>query len=312
MTAAAFRWFADVAVDVMVVEVGLLGRYDATNVVRAEVAVITNIGADHTDFAPGWELAVASEKAGIIEPTSTVVLGPVSPEVRAVVEAEGGERVVYIGGEIVVEDDVIALGGHAVSFTTPWAEHRSVYVPLHGAAQATNAAVATAAVEAFFGHGLSDEVCELGLASVQLPGRCEVILHQPLVLLDGAHNRDAAAHLVDTLSNEFAPAGSRLLVLGVLDGRDPSELVGAIAPYGWDAVVVTTPPSERGLPAAALADVVRREWQVDPEVVDDPIEAVRRVLLIAGDDDLVVVAGSFYLLAPARAAVSALHPDPPR
>jgi dihydrofolate synthase/folylpolyglutamate synthase len=313
VTAAAFRWFAEVAVDVMVVEVGLLGRYDATNVVDATVAVITNVGGDHTDFAPGWELAIASEKAGIIKPESMVVLGRVSDEVRAVVEAEAGRsRVAALDREIVVDGDALAMGGHVVSFTTPWATHEQVYVPLHGAAQSANAAIAAASVEAFFDRGLSDDVCELGLASVALPGRCEVVLHQPLVVLDGAHNRDAAANLVDTLTTEFSPAGSRLLVLGMLSGRSPDDLLDALAPYGWDAVVATTPPGERGLPAAELAAAVSRRWHTTADVVDDPAEAAQRALLVAGDDDMVVVAGSFYLVSPVRGAVAALHPDASR
>jgi dihydrofolate synthase/folylpolyglutamate synthase len=310
VTAAAFRWFAEVAVDVMVVEVGLLGRYDATNVVESAVAVITNVGGDHTDFAPGWEQAVASEKAGIIKSESMVVVGPVTDEVRAVIEAEAGRsRVAALDREMSIEGDSLAMGGHVVSFTTPWGRHDSVFVPLHGAAQAANAVVATAAVEAFFDRVLSDDVCELGLASVSLPGRCEVVLHQPLVILDGAHNRDAAAHLVDTLSTEFAPAGSRLLVLGTLSGRSPDDLLDALAPYGWDAVVVTTPPGERALPASDLARAVSRQWHVEPDVVDDPAEAMRRVLLVAGEDDMVVAAGSFYLVTPVRDAVLALNPD---
>jgi dihydrofolate synthase/folylpolyglutamate synthase len=289
-----------------VVEVGLLGRYDATNVVDAAVAVITNVGADHTDMAEGWELAVAGEKAGIIDPTSAVVVGPVSPEVRAVIDAEGGASVTAVGDGIEVTDDLVAMGGHVVSFTTPWATHSCVYVPLHGDGQGVNAAIATAAVEAFFERGLSDEVCEVAFASVTAPGRCEVVGHQPLVVLDGAHNREAAAHLVRTLDAEFSPLGSRMLVLGMLAGRRAADLLDALAPYGWDVVVVTTPPSPRGMPAAELAPLVREHMGVSAEVVVDPALAVARLLTVAGDDDLVVVAGSFYLVGPARAAVTAV------
>ncbi|HKY13414.1 MAG TPA: Mur ligase family protein [Microthrixaceae bacterium] len=305
VTAAAFRWFAEVAVDVMVVEVGLLGRYDATNVVDAAVAVITNVGADHTDLAPGWETAVASEKAGIIRPDADVVLGAVSDEVRAVVDAEGPARVIAVGDGIEILDDRTAMGGHVVSFTTPWGQHDGMYVPLHGASQAENAAVATAAVESFFDRPLSDDVSELAMASVTAPGRCEVVAHQPLVVLDGAHNRDAAEHLVDTLTTEFSPVGSRMLVVGMLTGRTPSELLDALAPYGWDVVVATSAPSPRGLRARSLASEISASFGLEPEVIDNPREAVERLLVVAGDDDMVVVAGSFYLVSPARAAITA-------
>jgi len=305
VTAAAFRWFAEAPVDVMVVEVGLLGRYDATNVVDAAVAVITNVGADHTDMALGWELQVAGEKAGIIDPGSAVVVGPVSPEVRAVIEAEGGASFTMVGDGIEITDDQIAMGGHVISFTTPWATHIGVYVPVHGDGQAVNAAIAAAAVEAFFERGLSDEVCELAFASLSAPGRIEVVGHQPLVILDGAHNRDAAAHLVRTLDGEFSPLGSRMLVVGVLAGRPAGELLDELAPFGWDVVVATTAPSPRGMPARELAPLVREHLGISPEVIDDPALAVARLLTVAGDDDLVVVAGSFYLVGPARAAITA-------
>src|SRR5690606_5143790 len=112
VTAAAFRWFAEAPVEVAVVEVGLLGRYDATNVAEATVAVVTSVGGDHTDFAPGWEVQVATEKAGIIGPSSTVVLGGVPPELVPVFESEGPERLVSLDRDFDVEQDQIAVGGH--------------------------------------------------------------------------------------------------------------------------------------------------------------------------------------------------------
>ena len=139
MTAAAFRWFAEAPVDVAVVEVGLLGRYDATNVADARVAVVTSIGGDPTDFAPGWELAIASEKAGIIGPESTAVLGRIPPELVAVFSAEGPAELVLSGVDVAVEDDQLALGGHMVDLRGRHATYTEVFVPLHGAHQLDNA-----------------------------------------------------------------------------------------------------------------------------------------------------------------------------
>ena len=119
MTAAALRWFAEAPVDVAVVEVGLLGRYDATNVVDAQVAVVTSIGGDHTDFAPGWERAVAGEKAGIITPASTAVLGRVADDLVELFAAEGPARLVRHGVDFDVDEDRLALGGHLDR--DPWA-----------------------------------------------------------------------------------------------------------------------------------------------------------------------------------------------
>jgi dihydrofolate synthase/folylpolyglutamate synthase len=302
VTAAAFRWFSEGVVDVAVVEVGLLGRYDATNVLTADVAVITNIGPDHTDGAPGWEVAVASEKAGIVTPGREVVVGPLAPELREVVAQEGPSRIIAVGIDLQVLDSRVALGGRMVSVSTPWGGHDDVYVPLHGRHQAVNVALAIGATETFFDRPLAPEVVEAAFADLRLPGRCEVVAHDPLVILDGAHNRDAAAALADTLAEEFTPLGSRLLVLGMLAGREPSEVVEPLAEVGFDSVIVTEPPSPRARPAAEVAAAVR-EAGLHAEVVADPWTAVERALAHAAEEDLVVVAGSFYLVGPARTVI---------
>lgn len=304
VTAAAFRWFSEAAIDVAVVEVGLLGRFDATNVVEAEVAVITNVGPDHTDGAPGWELAVAGEKAGIVTPGNDVVIGPLRPDLRAVVEAEGPSRVLALGGEIEVLDTAVAVGGRTVSVVTPWGTHRDLYVPLHGRHQAGNVAMAIAATEAFFDRPLSGQVLEAGLDRVSLPGRCEVVGHEPLIVLDGAHNRDAAVALAATLVEEFTVVGSRILVVGMLKGRDPRDVLGPLAEVGFDGVILTEPPSPR---AADVGDLLRAAADVGltAQAVVDPWSAVERALAHAGEEDLVVVAGSFYLVGPARSVVEA-------
>ncbi len=304
LTAAAFRWFSEASVDVSVVEVGLLGRYDATNVMDGDVAVITNIGADHTDGAPGWELAVASEKAGIVTPGRDVVVGPLPAELLEVVSAEGPARVIAVGRDVEVLDTQIALGGRSVSISTPWARHDDLFVPLHGRHQAANVALSVAVVESFFDRPLSSDVLEAGLDAVVLPGRCEVVGHDPLVILDGAHNRDAARALATTIGEEFTTVGSRILVVGMLAGRDPRDVLGPLSEIGLDAVVLTTPPSPRAAdPADLLA--AARDLGISATVVADPWSAVERALAHAAEEDLVVVAGSFYLVGPAKAVLAA-------
>jgi dihydrofolate synthase/folylpolyglutamate synthase len=302
VTAAAFRWFSEGTVDAAVIEVGLLGRYDATNVVTADVAVITNIGPDHTDGAPGWEQAVASEKAGIVTPGREVVVGPLTPDLVEIVSNEGPSRILTVGGDIEVLDTQVAVGGRSVTLTTPWGRHDDVFVPLHGRHQAVNLALAVGATETFFDRALAPEVVEAGLADLRLGGRCEVVGHDPLVVLDGAHNRDAAAALADTLAEEFLPLGSRLLVVGMLAGRDPADVIGPLAEVGFDSVIVTEPPSPRAAPADAVAAAVR-EVGLFADVVPDPWAAVERALGHAAEEDLVVVAGSFYLVGPARSVL---------
>ena len=170
LTAAAFRWFAEVAVDVAVVEVGMLGRWDATNVAQAAVAVCTNVGRDHTDGAPGWRRAIAEEKAGIVTPgvTEVLVLGDVDAELDEAFASAGATSVWRQDQDFGVAADRVAVGGRLVDLRTPDALHEEVYVPVHGAHQAGNAAVAVAAVEAFLGRRQDDEVVEEAFAELTL------------------------------------------------------------------------------------------------------------------------------------------------
>jgi dihydrofolate synthase/folylpolyglutamate synthase len=302
MTAAAFRWFAEAPVDVAVVEVGLLGRYDATNVVDARVAVITSIGGDHTDFAPGWEVAVASEKAGIIGSDSVAVLGRIDPALVAVFEAEGPAELVRLGVEVEVEADQVAVGGHLVDLQGRHATYSEVFLPLRGAHQVDNAMVAVAAVEAFFDRALPEDVVREGLAAASVPGRFEVVGHHPLVVLDGAHNPDALGGLAATLDAEFSPVGSRVVVLGQLAGRDPDAAAAAIAQLRPDLVLCTSLDGDRGVSAEVLAAACSRVGLAH-ESISDPQAAVARALSLVAEEDTVVVTGSFRLLAPARRAL---------
>jgi dihydrofolate synthase/folylpolyglutamate synthase len=303
VTAAAFRWFSEAPVDVAVVEVGLLGRFDATNVVDAQVAVVTGVGGDHTDFRPGWEQLVASEKAGIIGPGSTAVLGRMEHTLRATFDAEGPERLWAEDVDFEVLDDAVAVGGRLVTVSSVLGRYENLFVPLHGAHQAHNAAVAVAAVEAFFDRALEPDLVREGLASVRVPGRAEVVSHQPLVVLDVAHNPDALRALAATVEDEFTTVGSRYVVLGLLVGRDPDAAVAAVAELRPDLVLCTTADDgERGLPAAALAAAASRAG-LTAEAVADPVAAVVRARDLAQEEDLVVVCGSARLVAPARAAL---------
>ncbi|MGA0879509.1 MAG: bifunctional folylpolyglutamate synthase/dihydrofolate synthase, partial [Ilumatobacteraceae bacterium] len=239
-TAAAFRWFADEAVDVMVVEVGLLGTWDATNVVIAHVAVITNVGLDHTEFAGPTVVHIAKEKSGIIKASSIVVSGVVEPDVDAVLRAAGGAAYLARGIDFDVDSNQLALGGRLVSIRTPTTIYPEVLVPLHGRHQADNAAVAICAVEAFFAQPLSGDVIDEAMAQVAMPGRFEVLGHRPLVIVDGAHNPAGADVCSTVYFEDFDPAGARVLVVGCLRGRDPDELLAALRADEFDRVVCCT------------------------------------------------------------------------
>ena len=211
LTAAALSWFSTEAVDAMVVEVGLGGTWDCTNVVHGDVAVLTNVSFDHTDVLGPTLEGIATDKAGIIEPGSRVVVGEMAPELADIITGrarEVGAASVWVAGrDFGCESNRVAVGGRVVTLWTPGGRYEDVLVPLHGAHQGVNASVALAAVEAFFGDPLHAEVVEEGLAAVRVPGRLEVLGRRPLLLVDGAHNAAGMAALADALAEEFAVDG---------------------------------------------------------------------------------------------------------
>ncbi len=303
LTAAAFQWFSDEAVDAAVVEVGLLGRFDATNVIESSVQVITTIGLDHTDGAPGWEADVMGEKAGIIVPGSPVVLGPIDDSLIGLVEAESPSAIHRLGVDIEVTANDLAVGGRLTSFHTPWGDHDDIFVSLHGRHQADNAAVAVATVEAFFDRPLDDEVIVEALSSVSLPGRFEVVAGEPMVVLDGAHNPDSLKTVARTMRDDFPSAG-RYLVVGMLGGRDPGELLLALEAPLATMVIACAPDSARAIPAADVAEAARA-LGCQVETIARVDDAVERALSLAEEHDAVVVTGSFYTVGEARRAIAA-------
>ncbi len=304
LTAAAFGWFSQVAIDVAVVEVGLLGRWDATNVADGRVAVVTNVGRDHTDGADGWRRRIAEEKAGIVKPGSHVVLGETDRALRPLFDAERPSDVWQRDRDFGVVTDRIAIGGHAVDLRTPHGVLEEVFVPVHGAHQADNAACAVAAVEAFFGRALAPEVVAEAFSDLRLPGRFEVLHRAPLLVLDGAHNPDGARAAAVTLADEFDVAGSRRWVLGLLAGRDLDEMLDAFEIRQGDVVIACTPPSPRAVPAADVAAAVAARG-IAAHVVSDVGAAVTsawQAAEAAGEGDLVMVTGSLYTVGSARTA----------
>lgn len=299
VTAAAFRWFAEAPVEVAVVEVGLLGRHDATNVIDAQVVVATSVQGDHTDFSPGWELAIASEKAGIISSDSTAVLGEMSDEIAAVFAAEGPRRLLRAGDDFEILEDRVAIGGHLVTVRTPLATYEDVFLPVHGSHQVANAALALSATEAFFERALDSEVVESAFAGLSLPGRFEVVAHKPLTVIDGAHNSDAIGAAARTLDEEFTPVGRRIVVFGALEGRELARAVEALRGLRPDLVIATSLAPPRGIPGAAIRDLLD-ERGIAAEVVEDPLAAVERAVRLAAEEDLIMIIGSFRLIEPAR------------
>jgi dihydrofolate synthase/folylpolyglutamate synthase len=302
MTAAAFTYFADVAVDVAVIEVGMLGRYDATNVVDADVAVLTNISRDHTDGVGEWRQAIAEEKVGIVKAGCTFVCGETALDVRSVLTSTDAEATWWRGEEFDCDQELLALGGRSVSLRTPFGSVEDVFVPLHGEHQSQNAAVALAAVEAFFQRQLDESVVAEGFASVKVPGRFEVVLREPTVILDGAHNLEGARACAETLHREFTLGGTIVMVVGFLEGRDPLEMLTAMGAAEAGLLVACTPDSPRAIPAPVVA-AAADSLGVVAEAVGSVEDAVRRAMAVASPDDLILISGSLYVVGAARTAL---------
>ena len=300
MTAAAFRYFADTAVDVAVIEVGMLGRWDATNVVNSSVAVITNIALDHTEFAGPRLEDIAFEKVGISKPGSVLVVGDTNEELREIWNAAESTAVLLRGNDFEISENELAVGGRMIDVRTERAVYKELPLPLHGQHQGDNASIALTAVEEFFGNVLDIEVVREGFAAVRMPGRFEVLGRAPLVVIDGAHNPAGADVCAQVFFDDFSPEGKRILVVGALKGRDPQMLLSALRADEFDAVICCTAPTPRGIGANDLASAAKQmgcEQVVACETVES---ACDKALNIAREEDAVLVAGSLYVVGSAR------------
>jgi dihydrofolate synthase/folylpolyglutamate synthase len=278
VTAMAFAAFADAPVDVAVVEVGMGGRWDATNVVNAPVAVITPIGIDHADYLGDTIAEIAGEKAGIITrqpddlvPIDTVaVIGRQAPEAMEVLLAQAvraDAAVAREDSEFAVLSRQVAIGGQLLELQGLGGVYPEIFLPLHGEHQAHNAVLALAAVEAFFGAGaerqLDLDAVRAGFAAATSPGRLERLRSAPTVFIDAAHNPAGAAALADALQTEF---DFRFLVgvVSVMGDKDVDGILAALEP-AFDQIVVTHNGSPRALEVEALA--VLAEERFGPERV---------------------------------------------
>ncbi|MGH9170146.1 MAG: bifunctional folylpolyglutamate synthase/dihydrofolate synthase [Acidimicrobiales bacterium] len=312
LTAAAFSWFADRAVEAGVIEVGLGGRWDATNVVDSAVSVVTNVELDHVAILGSTREAIAAEKAGIVKAGGWLVLGEEEPSVADVflqaAERVGAAGVWRRGEDYGAEASRLALGGRVVDLYTPYGRYEDVFVPLFGAHQAANAACALAAVQAFLGAGLGEQVVADGFAAVRAPGRLEVVARAPTVLLDGAHNVAGAEAAGAALHEDFRPgpasSGRRVIVvMGCLRGREPLELLSALGPDQLSHVVACEAPSPRSLGADVVLEAARAVGLTgeDGGSVSDALDRARE---LARDGDLIFVTGSLYVAGEARALLA--------
>jgi dihydrofolate synthase/folylpolyglutamate synthase len=301
LTAAALRWFADLAVDVAVIEVGVGGTWDATNLVHGRVAVVTNVAIDHVEYLGPTRELIAREKAGIIDPDATLVLGETDPDLVPVFLAREPERVLLRDRDFAVLGQQLALGGRVVDFSTPEGSYPEVFLPLHGRHQVDNAAIALAAAEAFVGAPLPAAVVADGFAAVRSPGRLEIVSRHPLVLLDGAHNVAGAAALRTALDEEFADS-TRTLVVGLLAEKEPHEMLGALGLDDAALLLCCRPPSPRALdPALVAKAAIELGFPEDQIEVHDAVrDAIGAAVVATPEDGQIVVTGSLYTVGAAR------------
>jgi dihydrofolate synthase/folylpolyglutamate synthase len=322
VTAMAFAAFADAPVDVAIVEVGMGGRWDATNLVDASVAVITPIGIDHTEYLGETLAEIAAEKAGIIMKKTddlygtdvVVVIGKQAPEAMEVVLAEvvrADAAVAREDSEFAVLSRQVAIGGQLLKLQGLGGVYPEVFLPLHGEHQAHNAVVALAAVEAFFGAGaerqLDVDAVREGFAAAASPGRLERMRSAPTVFIDAAHNPAGAAALTQALGEEF---DFRYLVgvVSLMGDKDVDGILAALEP-AFDQIVVTHNGSPRALDVEGLA--MRAEERFGPDRVivaptlPDAIETAIALAEQTGSDDGfsgtgIVITGSVVTAGAAR------------
>lgn len=302
LASAAFRFFADKPVDVAVIEVGLGGRWDATNVADGIVSIITNVGLDHVELLGPTREHIAREKAGIVKPGATLVLGETDPELYDIFAAENPETLWWADRDFAVESNVMAVGGRMVDLRTPGSRYDDLYLRLHGRHQADNFLDALVAAEAFFGQPLEQDLVVATAAEMSSPGRLEVMQQRPLVVLDGAKNVAGAQASSAAVAEEFGTSGSRVMVVGMLRGKDPREMLEALDAGKARLVVTCPPPSPRAQNPEDLAEVAR-SMGVRAVSKGSVVEALDLALAEAGDDDLVLVTGSLYTVGEARTAM---------
>jgi dihydrofolate synthase/folylpolyglutamate synthase len=298
MTGMFFLWAVETPVDAVVVEVGLGGRWDATNVVPAPVAVVTNIGLDHTALLGSDRETIAREKAGIIKHDSFVVTGERDPSIVGLIAAEADgmlASVAALGRDFQVRDNSVALGGRFLTLETSARLYESVFLPLHGPHQGVNAAIALEAVTRFLpGQVLGEEVVAQGFAEAKVPGRMETV---DRVLLDVAHNPDGASALVGALAGAFDFTGG-VFVVGILADKDYRGIVQELARIST-RMVFTSAANVRSVDPSELLSVAAELGLEECLAVANVGEAIAAARDLAGEA-LVCVTGSHYVVGEAR------------
>jgi dihydrofolate synthase/folylpolyglutamate synthase len=304
-TAIAFLYFAEEKVDFALIEVGLGGAIDSTNVVSPLISVITNVGMDHMDYLGSDVVSIAKVKAGIIKPQSIVVAASENPEVIHVLREQAeavGVQLLLVGEDVRFESKWIGEQVQEFDLVGLHATYSKVRLCLTGFHQLLNAATAVTVCEVLqseYGASIPREAIYAGLREVEWPGRLELLSLKPKVLLDGAHNVDGAKALAQAL-----PLYARdrlILCLGMLADKEREKVVTMLVPLA-DEIIITRPDSPRAGDWRALGSLAE-QYGRPVKCIENPKEAVIFALKNLGENDMLCVTGSIYMLADARQAI---------
>ena len=310
LTAMAFTYFSDKGVDFQLLEVGLGGRLDATNVVKSEICVITSISLDHAEVL-GHSLAeIAREKAGIIKPGAIVVTSPQQREAEGPIEEacrQKGARLIAVGRDVTWHKISADMNGQSLNIKGQAASYH-LTIPLLGEHQLENAATAVAALEALASRGviIPNQSIVDGLTEVHWPGRLEVLGHKPIFVVDGAHNADSARRLKEALEQYF-DFERMILIIGASSDKDVAGIAGELAPLATVAIA-TRSRHPRALPPSLLFEQLVSRG-VATELMESVAGAASRALALAGPRDLICATGSLFVAAEAIEYLRDISPE---
>lgn len=300
-TALAFSHFATHAVDVGVIEVGMGGRLDATNVADGQVAVVTSIARDHMEWLGDTLEEIAVEKLGIAKEGSVLVTGPLPDVVAPIAAARAATLDIPHRAwdrDFAIKDARLAIGGWIVDVAGVHADYDELYLPLHGRHQVGNAVLGLVAAEELFGRPLDPEAVVEGWTTTSSPGRIEVVGRSPLTIIDGAHNPSGIEALTTTLAEEFGDRSFHV-VLAAMGDKELAEMVAHLDGVAARCTV-TTVDDPRAIAPADLAAVVRETLDIPVDVDEDPHRAVAEAMDGVATDEGVLVTGSLYLVGDVR------------
>ena len=315
LTAMAFVAFAEHPVDIAVIEAGMGGQWDATNVISSQVSVMTPIGLDHMEYLGNTLEAIAQTKAGIFKPESNVVLAAQSGQVAKVLLAQVAKvsaQPFRQGVEFSLKNRALAVGGQLLSIQGVYGDYDEIFLPLYGDHQGNNAAVALAAVEVFAGVKLDTELVQDAFSKVSSPGRCEIVYKDPTVIIDAAHNPHGVSAIANTLNTEF----DFELVVGVVAVLADKDVAGILENLSTtlDYLVITENGSARAMNKDELAKIATQYFKAEQvEIIGDMntaiTYAIEKVALFNQVNDgvaAVVITGSVATAGMARSIIKGL------